>query len=1082
VRGEGKPILVPAGADLYRDIRWPGETEQDRPLTGVNAVKNAIIDLLGLNKDQFKQISMIAQGEFWKLLNDKQENREGILQTVFMTAGYGAMAARIEEQASQTRTEVDRYGHALKLRAEEIRCLEDSEHELKLKELKETEEKLMADQAGNLQTLLEQILEEEAACETQLGEEERKARELADQRMMALKSGRDRNAQLDRYEQALKDRQRLDDRQEEMSERRAQYDRQYLASVVLQPDYEKYTRARREQAEAAEQAAALKKAHEADAAAALQTKEAAQQVPALREQARQRQEQADHVRAGEELFGRRDKTIREHETCRKQCAQAEAKQRQLSADQTAAQEAAARYAQREQELQDIPRQLSEAAHRQQQIADWLRQARQCAGSKEGSANYDYEQKKLDLKKKQELYEAALAAYKKARQESDQAEELLDRNRAGLLARGLEDGQACPVCGATQHPHLAQAPPDQITEEHVQELSRATEKARGSYDRSRDEVTAANSTCRQALLALNREMSRLIEAAEHETAADDEGISEQANDDRRREPEKQEAATDGESTDVGSHVGSGEAVTENRNEGEPEEQYLQLGGRLAELFRDLREQYQTGRTEVERLQGQESQLQEAKRLREDKQKELQKLHDDAEKLQPQLDQLRSQVTRTETQIRELDRQIEESFSWMKDESALRPGNADEARILREQLQQQSDDCRDEADRREKADQDAATRAAASGSAAETAAKQLRRREQELAEQTRSWEEIRTRHGFEDDPAYKACLRTREQLREEEAQLSEYDSQRKEIEVTLRECERTIRIMMREEDEGKVETPGSGTETGNFDIAGNDVAAGQDAGTDTNKDISGEDIRLLRADLGRLQELLDESRHVQQKASDALNAAVSQRQRNQAILDEIITVRRQLGPLEESSARLTTLSKLLRGTLAGASRLSLETYVQTSGFESIVAAANIRFYQMSGGRYEMRRHDSKGEKSGKTDLSLDVLDHYTNRTRPAGSLSGGESFQASLSLALGLADQVTAAAGGIRADTLFIDEGFGTLDEASLEQAARTLWDLAGEHRLVCIISHRTELMERFPQQLVIERTQTGSHVRTVMQDV
>ena len=138
-------------------------------------------------------------------------------------------------------------------------------------------------------------------------------------------------------------------------------------------------------------------------------------------------------------------------------------------------------------------------------------------------------------------------------------------------------------------------------------------------------------------------------------------------------------------------------------------------------------------------------------------------------------------------------------------------------------------------------------------------------------------------------------------------------------------------------------------------------------------------------------------------------------------------------------------------------------------------------MSDGQYELfRQEDSLGKKSN-TFLDLEVLDKYTGHRRPVANLSGGESFKASLSLALGLSDTVSVNAGGIQMDALFIDEGFGTLDRKSIENAMDILLDLSSTNKLVGIISHREELKENIPQQIKVTKTREGSLIEVDLGD-
>lgn len=195
-----------------------------------------------------------------------------------------------------------------------------------------------------------------------------------------------------------------------------------------------------------------------------------------------------------------------------------------------------------------------------------------------------------------------------------------------------------------------------------------------------------------------------------------------------------------------------------------------------------------------------------------------------------------------------------------------------------------------------------------------------------------------------------------------------------------------------------------------------------------------------------------------------------------------VRRNASDLENVRKQhevVDSLVKTATGSLPGKERISLETYVQAFYFDRIIRRANIRLRMMSGGQYEFARTEASGDRRARFGLDLSVVDHYSGTSRPVNTLSGGESFLASLSLALGMSDEVQASAGGIRLDTMFVDEGFGSLDSETLEKAIRTLTELSDEDRLVGIISHVEALKSRIDRQIVVTKDRSnGSRVAVI----
>ncbi|WP_306317622.1 SbcC/MukB-like Walker B domain-containing protein, partial [Streptomyces sp. CC224E] len=222
------------------------------------------------------------------------------------------------------------------------------------------------------------------------------------------------------------------------------------------------------------------------------------------------------------------------------------------------------------------------------------------------------------------------------------------------------------------------------------------------------------------------------------------------------------------------------------------------------------------------------------------------------------------------------------------------------------------------------------------------------------------------------------------------------------------------------------------------------------------------------------------HAADARVQAAGSARDEARRRCAELDRLsrraATEARRLGPLRETYDRVARLASLAAGTAADNERkMRLESYVLAARLEQVAAAATARLRRMSSGRYTLVHSDSLAGR-GRSGLGLHVVDAWTGRERDTATLSGGETFFASLALALGLADVVTDEAGGVRLDTLFIDEGFGSLDDQTLDEVLDVLDSLRERDRSVGIVSHVGDLRRRVHAQLEVVKGREGSLVR------
>ena len=243
-------------------------------------------------------------------------------------------------------------------------------------------------------------------------------------------------------------------------------------------------------------------------------------------------------------------------------------------------------------------------------------------------------------------------------------------------------------------------------------------------------------------------------------------------------------------------------------------------------------------------------------------------------------------------------------------------------------------------------------------------------------------------------------------------------------------------------------------------------------DVKKELKEKEIIDVTQDIEKLEQSSQKQKEEEKqinnkKASISFNKDTNKKLKETAI--ELIDKMDKMAKIEE-------LAKIANGTANRKTKITFEQYVQATYFDMVISEANKRLLSMTDNRYLLIRKKKADKISEKIGLDLNVIDNYNGQERDVKSLSGGESFKAALSLALGLSDVIQSYSGGVLVDTLFIDEGFGTLDAESREQAINTLVNLAGSNKLIGIISHVEELQERIDKKIIVEKGQDGSNIK------
>ncbi|MBR3786666.1 MAG: SMC family ATPase [Firmicutes bacterium] len=940
----------PAKAALYR--------EPDEPVEGTKAVTDAVEELLRIDYDQFKQISMIAQGEFRKVLNADPNSRGEILQKIFGTGGYKRMGFLMRERFDKAYGGLADLYKSLDQYFDGIRWTDESPFaEAISQQLTLSKEGRGKYQIEQRLALLEQMTEadeaEAADCETNLTAK-RAAADAAAKDLALIHADL---ALFEKYDRLAAEKAQLDGQAETMTALEQNVSLEKKALYDVKPVYDGLQ---------AEEAALKKTEMDLQTAAGqknmfrmsinmaeMRMNDAISQMPQMEKKkadaALLKQEegnyqlwdqlQAELAACGEKLDAYEEQLREKTETVENLTA--------------AGKEAEARAA----SLADRPAKLAELKAEKARLADRLLDCRNLldvkfpALERNGKVLHDSQMAYVE---RRDVFDQINEAYY-------QMEKQLESLRAGILAQTLEAGQPCPVCGSLNHPNPAKLPDEAVTEEELKALKTKRDAAEAAKTKAGEEAAACKAAFDSGLAALMEASAKML---------------------------------DTETEKLPAHYEETEKLV-RKLEGELEEKMQTLSGELAACER-----------ETEELQQLQEQLQTSKTGLEDAKADL--------------ENLQAQKQKVQLEKKKLDGQL----------AAMKPlqyESLEKAVDAREKLEKEAAEIQENYDKK-RMGLESAKKSFAVQEAREKDLQAQKTQLQAAAENKRNaFAEALQTAGFGDKDAFLAVIVEKEELESEEETLRSYQTAVSVNEAALKQAARDI--------EGKV-----------------------------------------RTDATQAEAALAEARAEEEAAQKRLGDVTHRRNTNRAVYEKFLQLQTSAADKLEEVTMLQNLADILQGKMKGKNRTSFETYVQMAGFDDIIRAANQRLQPMSGGQYQLYRHEDL-EAKGNVALNLDILDHYTGKKRAVNTLSGGESFMASLSLALGLSDRVTAGAGGIRVDTLFIDEGFGTLDEKSLNDALLMLNQLTDSNKLIGIISHREELKEVIPKKVLIKKNNKGSSIET-----
>ena len=954
LRGTGT-ITEKEKAVLYEEGKVPAE--------GVNNVNNAVIKLLNVDEKQFKQIAMIAQGEFWKLLNAKTEERTEILRSIFLTGAYKSVEFRLKDRVDES------YKARMKAESSIVQYFGDvltDENDMAAEELRDMQKR--SAEAGSIWnltemlSLIDEVLKADREKLQSGSEELGKEAEKLDRLKTELATAENNNGVIEKAALLQKEKKVLEDRKPEIDALINLLAKQKDARRNVYPLYDSW-RVKASERNAAEQkigssrAELVKAEQEADRAQILL--KAAQD---RKETADALRKKADKISEEEAAYQRRDSLTGALEKLRRDAVQLDGYRSKIEKSEND-------LALRIRSLKESIEKLGDRPEKQAEAAALIDKLQELRGR---MLTIQKDQVPLLLKKQEEYKEKrdsfinARERYDKAAAEAESAERILEDCRAGILAQRLREGQKCPVCGSLHHPEPAVLPPRSVTEEEVKNLKTTADAHREKKNRANAEAESARSAFEEA--------GRWLRASAIECL---------------RNPVLKKEDIDWESL-----------------------RFKELMGELAGAKREADTEYAHLKEQLARLDNDCLKLKKDRELLDSAQGE-------------ETDRLKAVKDRFLLQKQQNEKETVEKTTALEAIGELPFRDWESAKKTRDASLKEAEEILERIEKAQKNKETADRGVAALKATIFTMNENLSSHRQAEEKLQRELSSALSEHGFSSDEEMKSYAVTEKEIGDTEKVISDYKQKVETNKARLSEAEK--------EAEGRERI----------------------------------DVKALGESVSGQIDLVDQLRRT-------VTTIRFRIQTNEEKRENITSQQEKYEKACHQHTIHTRLYNLVKGQ-TGNGKITLEQYIQASGFDGIIAAANRRLKPMSDGRYELfRQEDSLGKRSN-TFLNLEVLDNYTGHRRPVGNLSGGESFKASLSLALGLSDTVSSNLGGIQMDALFVDEGFGTLDRKSIDNAMDILVNLSGANKLVGIISHREELMENIPQQIRVTKTKNGSRI-------
>lgn len=952
-RGTGV-ILEKEKAILYE--------EGQAPIEGLTQVNNAVKELLHIDEKQFKQIVMIAQGEFWDLLNAKTDQRTEILRTIFLTNGYKNIEYRLKDRMDVSGRIKENAENSMIQYFEDVSANEEDELFDELEELKSR-----AGRSGSVWNL-DEIVDVTERLISSDGRKLECMRADLEKAEAELKKNDEALARAETNNRFIERRDKLEKEKEELKKRKTEIDgiirlldKQKKAVRNVNPSYVAWTEKCDGVASIQKQIQTTELKLETAAAAAERAKDALDST-------KKQEPEIDRLKQTISRIDDEEQKYQQKENLEKNLKKLEERDKNISTEEADLKENEKSLKERikaltktVENLKSRPAELKEAENESERLTELLADL----GAIINEQIPEREKRKKALSKKQKAFLDTRDKYEEASGRRDEAERLLEDSRAGILAGKLVEGEKCPVCGSVHHPEPAKLKEAWISEEDFKKLQEETSRLQEKKNNANTEAEKAKTSLEEFEGQLKITILDYIESPLLDMNM---GIGEES-------PEELIKAVKAAKTQV-------ETMAKENIK------------KCNSLDKDCRI-LNKAEKDLETAQGDDTE----------------RLYSKKEELGENKQKIKQELAETTAVLKTLE---ELSFpDWKTAKKERKQAETKKNKIL--------DAIAEAEEEKKKADNNV------------TAARsELKTLNDSLNQQKKDEEALREKldkevsaNGFSSVEEMLICVVSEDDITSSDKVINEYNQA---------------------------------------------VATNEKQLSDARSDAEGKKV----TDIEALKAVCDEQRTKVNLLGKNYHNSENRISTNKEKQKSILGRREELEKACKENGICQRLYHLVKGT-TGNGKITLEQYIQAAGFDGIIAAANRRLLPMSDGQYELyRREDSPGKRSNNF-LDLEVLDNYTGHRRPVGNLSGGESFKASLSLALGLSDTVSSNLGGVQMDALFVDEGFGTLDRKSIDSAMEILMTLTGSNKLVGIISHREELMENIPQQIKVRKTKDGSQI-------